>query len=880
MISLFLLSVSRSVRDWDNQCRQRYEYTLDYGLEGGKVRQQQVLRMPCQTHDSIVWKLMAPSGTKMVVLKKATTTTTAGKAAPPALVLELWMDDHGLVQRIELSPKIHGAIINDPTGFGVPVWSPDEQYLLYSAERASVSVLEPPLSSFWDRPKKADATTNTNTNTNNGASSHNHDNDNNKQPEQQRGGQNVLHQGQMEGWGEKYVGQSPLLDLFLLQLDGNTVHDDDIDDIEEDVDDVDDDSRNHSQRMPIPQRITNVPGTTTTTTTTTSTEHGVTLGQAIFDPGDGQSQSQSIVYTGWDAGALGSMPRRLGFLFCRNRPSKIYRSSIQSLLLNKKHTQQAETTLPLSAATTNVDDESSSTSFTCLTPDHALSRSPQFATIHGKSHLIMLSNPKGFHSHDGGMGLYRYDESTQSMVAIVEVVEEPYSTDTTDTDTTDGPKVAGMGFPGLFLSHLPPSCGQLDNFVFLSTIWGSMVKIIRIDLRTTLDGSRSGSNGNSCVVSLVDLQVETDTHGGQGQEEEDSTTTTTTTLKSQSILCGTPEGGWIVSEMALNQPARILHIPGDGGNSSVLTQDGRVVLVQAKVVAELPPIACTSFSSVQQKKSPSSLNHLELISILPSRVQGASDTPIQSLLMWPKKKMVDKNKKIPLVVVPHGGPHSCSTSSYSPGTAFLCDSGYAVLFPNYRGSIGFGQASVESLLTRVGSLDVQDVMAATNHVLETMSDTLDASRVGICGGSHGGFLTGHCTGQYPDFFKAAVMRNPVTNIATMTTATDIVDWCYTEVFGTYHSHTFRGPKADELSVMWSKSPVAHESHVKTPTMIALGMVDLRVPPSQGLEWYHSLRSRGVPTKLLVYPEDSHALDKVTTEADHWIHIKQWFDEHL
>jgi acylaminoacyl-peptidase len=728
----------------------------------------------------------------MVVLKKA----AAADASKTAPILELWID-HGLVQRIELPPKTHGNIIHDPTGFGMPVWSPDENYLLYSAERAAVET-----SSFWDKVAKV-------------AKVDNDDDDadsKNNNKKQQRGGRNVLHQGQMEEWGEKHVGQSPLLDLFLLRV-------------------VNDDAS--LGKIPTPQRITNVPGSFSTT----STEYGVTLGQAIFHPdGDGHS----VIYTGWDAGELGGMPRRLGFIFCRNRPSKIYQSSIRSLLLTT--VKEGETT------TTTTTTEDAESLFTCLTPDHALSRSPQFAMIDGKSQLIFLSNPKGFHSHDGCMGLYRYDESTKSIVEILEVVDEPY---------TKGPKVAGMGFPGLFLSQLPPSCGQLENFVFLSTIWGSMVKMVRIDLRK-----------KDNVVSLMDIQVD----NGKGQEEDDST------VKSQSILCGTPEGGWIVSEATLNQPARVLHLPGSDGGSSLLTQDGDVIVVLAKVVAELPPIACTSFSSVRQTQRPLSLNHLELISIQPPQVQGAVDTPLQSLLILPKTS--DKTKKIPLVVVPHGGPHSCSTSNYIPGPAFLCDSGYAVLIPNYRGSIGFGQASIESLLTRVGSLDVQDVMAATNHVLETMSDTLDASRVGICGGSHGGFLTGHCTGQYPEFFKAAVMRNPVTNIATMTTATDIVDWCYTEVFGTYHSHTFRGPTADELHVMWSKSPVAHESNVKTPTMIALGMVDLRVPPSQGLEWYHSLRSRGVPTKLLVYPEDSHALDKVTTEADHWIHIKQWFDEYL
>jgi acylaminoacyl-peptidase len=730
--------------------------------------------------------LKSPSGKKLVVLKKAAAAAdNTSKKAP--MILELWID-HGLVQRIELSPKTHGNIIHDPTGFGVPVWSPDENYLLYSAERAAVET-----SSFWDNDE---------------------DSKNNSKKQPQRGGRNVLHQGKMEEWGEKHVGQSPLLDLFLLHVHTMVDNDD-------------------PRKRPTPQRIPNVPGTFSTT----STEHGVTLGQAIFHPDD---NGHSIVYTGWDAGELGSMPRRLGFIFCRNRPSKIYQSNIQSLLLTTTTVKEGETA--------TATPEAVELLFICLTPDHALSRSPQFAMIDGKSQLIFLSNPKGFHSHDGCMGLYRYDESTKSIFEILEVVNEPY---------TIGPQVAGMGFPGLFLSSLPPSCGQLDNFVFLSTIWGSMVKMIRIDLR------------KKDAVSLVDIRVD----NGKGQEVNDSST-----VKSQSILCGTPEGGWIVSEVALNQPARILHVPGSDGDSSLLTQDGDVVVVRAKLVAELSPIACTSFSSVEKTQTPSPSNHLELISIQPPRVQGAVDTPLQSLLLLPK--MIDKTKKIPLVVVPHGGPHSCSTSSYIPGPAFLCDSGYAVLFPNYRGSIGFGQASIESLLTRVGSLDVEDVMAATNHVLETMTDTLDASRVGICGGSHGGFLTGHCTGQYPEFFKAAVMRNPVTNIATMTTATDIADWCYTEVFGTYHSNTFRGPTADELQVMWSKSPVAHQSNVKTPTMIALGMVDLRVPPSQGLEWYHSLRSRAVPTKLLVYPEDCHALDKVTTEADHWIHIKQWFDEHL
>jgi acylaminoacyl-peptidase len=197
---------------------------------------------------------------------------------------------------------------------------------------------------------------------------------------------------------------------------------------------------------------------------------------------------------------------------------------------------------------------------------------------------------------------------------------------------------------------------------------------------------------------------------------------------------------------------------------------------------------------------------------------------------------------------------------------------------NYRGSTGFGQDSIESLPTRIGELDVKDVIAATLKVQE--SGIVDAERIGICGGSHGGFLTGHCTSQYPNLFKAAAMRNPVVNIPSMVTSTDIPDWCYVEAIGSYNWREYMPPTSTSIRMMWDKSPIRHVDRVQTPTLMALGMQDLRVPPSQGLEWYHSLRSKGVPTKLLTYDGNDHAIAGVKAEADHWVNIKQWFDNHL
>ena len=162
---------------------------------------------------------------------------------------------------------------------------------------------------------------------------------------------------------------------------------------------------------------------------------------------------------------------------------------------------------------------------------------------------------------------------------------------------------------------------------------------------------------------------------------------------------------------------------------------------------------------------------------------------------------------VPLIVVPHGGPHSCFAASYTPSYSYLCEHGrYAVLQVNYRGSTGFGQDALESLSGNVGKQDISDLYQLTERVLYAFTG-IDSTRVGICGGSHGGFLAGHAIGQHPELFKVAAMRNPVTNIATMVTATDIPDWCYVEALGigAYNWNTFKGPTSEDLKTMWNAS---------------------------------------------------------------------------
>mmetsp|Transcript_79474 Transcript_79474/g.199782 ORF Transcript_79474/g.199782 Transcript_79474/m.199782 type:complete len:775 (+) Transcript_79474:67-2391(+) len=235
-----------------------------------------------------------------------------------------------------------------------------------------------------------------------------------------------------------------------------------------------------------------------------------------------------------------------------------------------------------------------------------------------------------------------------------------------------------------------------------------------------------------------------------------------------------------------------------------------------------------------------------------------------------------------LIMVLHGGPHSNSSTEFDFHIPFLVKAtDCAVLMVNYRGSIGFGKNALESLPGQIGKQDVQDCMDALDKVLET--GAFDRSRVGVMGGSHGGFLTAHLIGQYPDRFQAAAMRNPVTNIASMVSVTDIPDWTFIEALGLKSFNFERGYQeltSEVLSTMLSRSPCVHAPKVKAPTLVAVGGGDRRVPMSQGVEFYHTLRSHGVTARLLHYEVEGHALDGPECDADFWVNIAVWFKNHL
>uniref|UniRef100_A0A665T5B3 acylaminoacyl-peptidase n=1 Tax=Echeneis naucrates TaxID=173247 RepID=A0A665T5B3_ECHNA len=229
--------------------------------------------------------------------------------------------------------------------------------------------------------------------------------------------------------------------------------------------------------------------------------------------------------------------------------------------------------------------------------------------------------------------------------------------------------------------------------------------------------------------------------------------------------------------------------------------------------------------------------------------------------------------RIPLVVFIHGGPHSQFPAEWNCTTAGLAKLGFAVLMVNYRGSTGFGQDSILSLIGQIGSQDVKDVQTAVLTALQN-DLTLDPKRLAVLGGSHGGFLSCHLVGQYPDFYRVCAARNPVINAATLLGTSDIVD-----CVGFQYSYD-QIPTSEALAAMLEKSPITHAAQIKAPVLLMLGGKDRRVSPHQGLELYKALKSRASPVRLLWFAEDGHSLSRVDTQANCFLNTVLWLFQHL
>jgi dipeptidyl aminopeptidase/acylaminoacyl peptidase len=230
--------------------------------------------------------------------------------------------------------------------------------------------------------------------------------------------------------------------------------------------------------------------------------------------------------------------------------------------------------------------------------------------------------------------------------------------------------------------------------------------------------------------------------------------------------------------------------------------------------------------------------------------KGADGWEMEGLLVLPPGHA--KGTRVPLALNVHGGPAGTHSNAFTPaprlwGWPLFAQKGYALFFPNPRGSGGYGEKFRAANVRDWGVKDYEDLMAGIDALVER--GIADADRLTVNGWSYGGFMTSTVVTK-TDRFKSAIVGAAVTNLASFTGTADIP--------GFARSY-FRSWPWEDPQVYVDRSALFHAGKVKTPSLVVHGDRDERVPVSQGWEFYNALLAVGVPTDLLVLPRQPHGI---------------------
>ena len=227
----------------------------------------------------------------------------------------------------------------------------------------------------------------------------------------------------------------------------------------------------------------------------------------------------------------------------------------------------------------------------------------------------------------------------------------------------------------------------------------------------------------------------------------------------------------------------------------------------------------------------------------------------------------ESGKKYPLVLYIHGGPHSAYGEGWFDEFQNLAATGMWVLFTNPRGSSGYGADFTYSTRGRWGAEDYEDLMKAVDVVARRAD--VDSTRMGVTGGSYGGFMTAWITAK-TNRFKAAQADRMIS------------DWLYWYGASDAQGLTefeFYGKPWDNFVLYDSLSPIRHVTRVKTPTLIVQSEEDHRTPMGNAEIWFMALKKQGVPVELIRYPRSTHELSR---SGEPWLlvdrlgRLRQWF----
>jgi dipeptidyl aminopeptidase/acylaminoacyl peptidase len=249
--------------------------------------------------------------------------------------------------------------------------------------------------------------------------------------------------------------------------------------------------------------------------------------------------------------------------------------------------------------------------------------------------------------------------------------------------------------------------------------------------------------------------------------------------------------------------------------------------------------------------------------------KGAKGDPIHGWIMKPPH--FRKGRRYPLIVEIHGGPHAQYPCSYFHEFQMLAGSGYVVFYSNPHGSQGYGERFAKELTEKWGRPDYIDIMNGVEIL--SRKRFIDRKRMGVTGGSYGGFMTNWIVG-HTETFKAAVTQRCVSNLISMTGTSD---------GGFMMSREFGGPWWKNREKYWGMSPLKFVRRIKTPLLIIHSENDMRTPIEQAEQLYIALKLQKKEVRFVRYPEESHGLSRggrPDRRIDRLKKILSWFDTYL
>ncbi len=351
--------------------------------------------------------------------------------------------------------------------------------------------------------------------------------------------------------------------------------------------------------------------------------------------------------------------------------------------------------------------------------------------------------------------------------------------------------------------------------------------------------------------------------------------------------------GWVDADTLLVQGSvqgatRLFHIPLKSGKPVPIT-DKRERAIQADIRPNGKSIACVAGSTdtpfelrtssakgkrVKMVRDPNSdlVTNIHLASPLELDVTAPDGGSVQTWVLPPYGLDPEAEVKYPLIVQIHGGPHAMYGYALFHEMQAMASRGYGVLFCNPRGSAGYGEAFTGVTRGTWGESDMPDVIAAVDAVVKL--PWVDPDRLGITGGSYGGYLTNWIIG-HDTRFKAAVTQRCVSNFHSFVGTSDIgYD------FGVYE---FCGMPWSDAEKLLKYSPISYVDQIETPLLILHSEQDLRCPIEQAEQMFTAMKYLGKEVAFVRIPEESHDLSRSGTPSRRVArlqHLIDWFDNHL